>query len=139
MKTIVGIFDANALEQVEEAAKQLAAAELDAVIIDESILEQEPGSLDPAIPALAPAATVEAVTGREEPNLLPKRDKQRVIRAFRERLAEDYHLSDEVTEAYATTLSHGGRFVMVRADAKDSERAMQLLRDSSASRVIQHD
>src|ERR1700752_5243333 len=105
MKTIVGIFDA--LEQVEEASKRLAAAELDAVVIDETILEQEPGSLDPAVPALAPAATAEAVAGRE-PHLLPRRDKQRVIRAFRERLAEDYHLSDEVNEAYATTLAHGG-------------------------------
>jgi hypothetical protein len=139
MKTIVGIFDANTPEQVEEAAKRLADAELDAVIIDESILGQEPGSLDPAIPALAPAATVEAVKGREEPNLLPRRDKQRVIRAFRERLADDYRLSNEVTEAYATTLAHGGRFVIVRADSKDAEKAVQLLRDSGASRVNKHD
>jgi hypothetical protein len=139
MKTIVGIFDANAPEQVEEAAKRLASAELDAVIVDESILEQEPGSLNPAVPALAPAAAAaEVVEGREEPNLLPRRDKQRIIRAFRERLTEDYHLADEVTETYATTLAHGGRFVIVRAGAKDSERAMQLLRDSGANLVNQH-
>jgi hypothetical protein len=136
MTTIVGIFDAP--EAVEKAAERLAAAEFDAVVLDESILELEPGTVDPAIPALVPGAAAEVVAGRHEPTVLSKRDKQSIIRAFRDRLGHDYDLSEEVTEAYATTLSHGGRFVLVRAHDEDVERAMQLLRESGASRVDKH-
>jgi len=137
MTTIVGIFDEP--EQVEDATKRLAAAELDAVVLDETTLGQEPGSLDPVYPALVPGAAAEVVAGRVEPNLLPKRDKQSLIRAFRERLAEDYSLPDDVTAAYATTFTHGGTFVVVCADKDDSERAIQMLRDAGASGVNKHD
>jgi hypothetical protein len=136
MTTIVGIFDAP--EAVEKAAERLAAGELDAVVLDETILELEPGSVDPAIPALVPGAAAEVVAGRHEPTVLSKRDKQSVIRAFRNRLGQEYDLSEEVTEAYATTLSHGGRFMLVRAHDKDVERTMQVLRESGATRVNQH-
>jgi hypothetical protein len=137
MTTIVGIFDAP--EQVEQAAKRLSEADFDAIVLDETILEQEPGSIDPTAPGLVRGVAGEVVAGRVEGNVLPRRDRQAVTKAFRERLTREYKLSDEVTDAYATTLAHNGRFVLVRAAAKDSERAMQLLRDSGASRVDKHD
>jgi hypothetical protein len=137
MTTIVGIFDAP--EQVEQAAKRLAEADFDAIVLDETILEQEPGSIDPTAPGLVRGAAGEVVAGSVEGNLLPRRDRQAVMKAFRERLTQEYRLPDKVTDAYATTLAHSGRFVLVRAAAKDSERAMQLLRDSGASRVDKHD
>lgn len=136
MKTVVGIFDEP--EKLEEATRRLATAKIDAVVLDETNLAQEPGSVDPVRPALVPGAAAEVVAGREEPNLLPKRDKQSLIRAFRERLTEDYKLTDDVTEAYATTFSHSGKFVVVRADKEDCEQAMQLLRDVGATRVDAH-
>lgn len=137
MTTVVGIFDAP--EDVEDVTQRLAAAELDATVLDKTSLEQEPGSLDPAVPALAPGAAAKVIAGREEPTLLSKRDQQILVKAFRARLAEDHDLSDEAIEGYATTFSHGGTFVLVRANGKDAERAMQILRDAGATRVSRHD
>lgn len=136
MKTIVGVFDAP--ENVDQAARQLAAAELDAVVLDESILEQEP-NVDPALPTLVRGAAAEVVEGRAEPTLLPKRDRQSVMRAFRERLTQDFKLPEEVSDAYTTTLAHGGRFVVVCADEKDADQAGQILEKSGATRVNKHD
>ena len=137
MTTVVGIFDAP--EDVDDVTRRLAAAELDATVLDKTSLEQEPGSLDPAVPALAPGAASKVIAGVEEPNLLSKRDQQSLVKAFRVRLAEDYDLSYEAIEGYAPTFSHGGTFVLVRANDKDAERAMQILRDAGATRVSRHD
>ena len=62
------------------------------------------------------------VLGSNAPNLIPKRDKHTIVRAFKAH--SDYHLSDDVIEAYATTFYHGGKFVLVRTEA---ERAGQLM------------
>jgi hypothetical protein len=137
MTTIVGIFEAS--ERVDEAIRRLAAAELESEVLDETSLEQEPGSIDPAGPALVRGAAAAAEAGSDKPNLLPRRDKHSIARAFKERLAKDYHLSDEISDAYATTFSHSGKFVLTRADDKNAERAMQMLRDSGATRVDRHD
>ena len=136
MKTVVGVFDAP--ENVEQAARQLAVAELDAVVLDESILEQEP-SVDPAIPTLVRGAAAEVVEGRAEPTLLSKRDRQTVMRTFRERLTQDFKLPEEVSDAYTTTLAHGGRFVVVRGDEEDANQAGQILERCGATRVNKHD
>ena len=136
MKTIVGVFDAP--ENVEQATRQLAAAELDAVVLDESILEQEP-SLDPAVPTLVRGAAAEVVEGRAEPTLLSKRDRQTVMREFRERLAQDFKLPEEVSDAYTTTLAHGGRFVVVRGDEEDTNQAGRILERCGATQVNKHD
>src|ERR1700704_1635342 len=133
MTTIVGIFDSA--ENLEEVAKRLAAAELDATILDEAILAQEPRSADPAGAVLVAGAVPEGGAGKEEPNLRPRRDKHSILRDFKARLTQDYHLSDEVIEAYATTLAHSGKFVLVRANEKNAEEAMEILRESGATRV----
>ena len=137
MTTVVAIFDAAA--QVEDAVNRLATAGLDAEVVDETSLAQEPGSVDPVGPAVVPGAAAEIVAGRDEPNLIPKRDKNALSRAFRARLDEDYGLSDEVIDGYATTFAHSGRFVLVRASGKDADRAVDLLRAAGASRVNKHD
>ena len=45
MTTVVAIFDRA--EQVEDAVNRLATARLDAAVVDETSLAQEPGSVDP--------------------------------------------------------------------------------------------
>jgi hypothetical protein len=42
-------------------------------------------------------------------------------------------------EAYATTFYHNGEFVLVRTDNERAERAMEILRESGATRVYRHD
>jgi hypothetical protein len=137
MKTVVAIFDAA--EQLEDAVNRLATARLDAAVVDENSLAQEPGSVDPVGPALVPGAAAEVIAGRDAPNLIARRDKNALDRAFRARLDEDYGLPDDVIDAYATSFAHSGRFVLVRADDKDADRAVEMLRASGASRVNKHD
>jgi hypothetical protein len=137
MTTVVAIFDAA--EKIDKALERLAAADLEAAVLDETTIVQEPGSVDPVGPALAPGAFAETVTGKEAPNLIPKRDRQAVDRAFRARLKRDYSLPDEAIDAYATTFAHSGKFVIVRTDAKDADRAADMLRNAGATRVEKHE
>ena len=94
------------------------------------IVKEEPGSLDPAVPTLAP----QLVLGSDEPNLLPRAGKHTIARAFKAHLA-DYHLPHEVIEAYATTFYHGGKFVLVKTDAERAEQVMKMLQECGATRV----
>ena len=68
MTTVVAIFDAA--DQVEDAVNRLATAGLDASVVDETSLSQEPGSVDPVGSAVVPGAAAEIVAGRDEPNLI---------------------------------------------------------------------
>jgi hypothetical protein len=129
---IVGIFD-NAWD-MDQAVERLAAAGFDDTVYDEAIVKEEPGSLDPAVPTLAPRL----VLGSDEPNLLPKRDKHTIARGFKAHLA-DYHLPHEVIEAYATTFYHGGKFVLVKTDAERAEQVMKMLQGCGATRVDRHE
>ena len=133
---IVGIFD-NALD-MEQAVERLAAAGFDNTVYDEAIVKEEAGSVDPAVPTLAPSSVPEVVLGSDEPNLLPKRDKHTIVRAFKARLA-DYHLPDDVIEAYATTFYHDGKFVLVGTEPECAKHVMEILRECRATRVNQHD
>lgn len=139
MTTIVGIFDDTG--KLEEVAERLAATGLDTVVLDEAILAQEPDSVDPLGPTLAPGSTeaIAGIAGNEEPNLLRRRDKHSIARAFRARLRKDYHLSDDVIEAYATTLAHSGKFLFVNTGAERAEQVTKILQDSGATRVSRHD
>lgn len=137
MSTVVAIFDAA--EQVDDALNRLAAAGLDAAVVDENSLAQEPGSIEPVVPAVVPGAAAEVIEGRDASNLIPKRDKHALGRAFRARLDEEYGLPDDVIDAYATSFAHNARFVLVRASDKDADRAVEMLRAAGASRVNRHD
>ena len=70
MTTVVAIFDRA--EQVEDAVNRLATARLDAAVVDENSLAQEPGSVDPVGPAVVPGAAAEVIAGRDAPNLIAK-------------------------------------------------------------------
>ena len=135
MTTIVGIFDDTS--DLDRVLERLADSGVDATVYDEALLTEEPGSVDPAGPTLAPGAVPEVVLGAGEPNLLNKRDKSSVVRAFRGHLA-DYDLSEEVIEAYASTFLHSGKFVLVKTDADKAEQVMGILKDSGATRVNRH-
>ncbi len=135
MTTIVGIFDDTS--DVDKVLQRLADSGVDATVYDEALVTEEPGSVDPAIPTLAPGAVPAVVLGIDEPNLLNKRDKNGIVRAFKGHLA-DYDLSEEVIEAYVTTFLHDGKFVLVKTDAKQAEQVMGILKDSGASRVDRH-
>ena len=135
MTTIVGIFDDTS--DLDRVLERLADSGVDATVYDEALLTEEPGSVDPAVPTLAPGAVPEVVLGTGEPNLLNKRDKSSVVRAFRGHLA-DYDLSEEVIEAYASTFLHSGKFVLVKTDADKAEQVMGILKDSGATRVNRH-
>ena len=85
MTTIVGIFDDTG--DIDKVAERLADSGVDASIYDDSLVTEEPGSIDPAVPTLAPGAAPTVVLGADEPNLLNTRDKDTVVRAFKRRLA----------------------------------------------------
>ena len=95
--------------------------------------------MDPVGPAVVPGAAAEIIAGRDASNLIPKRDKNTLGRAFRARLDEEYGLADDVIDGYVTTFAHNGRFVLVRASGKDADRAVEMLRTAGASRVNKHD
>ena len=136
MTTTVGIFDDTG--NVDRAVERLAAARVEATVYDEALVTEEPGRVDPAVPTLAPGSAPEVVLGSDEPNLLPKRDRHSIARAFKGHLS-DYDLSHEEIEAYATTFYHGGKFVLVKTDEERAEEILQILRDSGATRVNRHD
>lgn len=58
--------------------------------------------------------------------------------AFKAHLA-DYRLPDEVIEAYATTFSHNGEFLLLKTESKRVETALEILRNAGATRVARHD
>ena len=73
-----------------------------------------------------------------EPPLLSKRGRQRVIQAFKAHLAH-YDVPNKVIEAYATTFSENGRFVLVKTDAVRAEQVMEILWECGARQVNCHD
>jgi PAS domain S-box-containing protein len=73
-----------------------------------------------------------------EPPLLSKRGRQRVIQAFKAHLAH-YDLPNKVIEAYATTFSENGRFVLVKTDTVRAEQVMEILWECGARQVNCHD
>ena len=132
MTTTVGIFDNT--RDLEKADEQLAAAGFEDTVYDEAILAQEAGS---AASTPGPRSGSDVLLRAVQPNLSPQLNRHSIVRSFRHHL-RDYHLSEEVIEAYVTTFYHNGAFVLVRTDAARAEHAMQILRDCGATRVNRH-
>jgi hypothetical protein len=139
MTTIVGIFDDAGM--LEKVAERLAGTGVDTAVLDEGILAQEAGSVDPLGPTLAPGSTeaIAGTAGSEAPNLIRRRDKHSIDRAFKARLSKDYHLPGDVIEGYATTFAHSGKFLLVNTEAERAEEVSKVLQDSGATRVNRHD
>jgi hypothetical protein len=130
---VVGIFD-NA-QDLERAVERLAASGFEDTIYDEAIVAQEPSNVVPVGPipvgpVLAPGVVPAEGSG--------KADLPTIVQAFKSHLS-DYHLPNQVIEAYATTFYHGGKFVLVRTHPERDEQVVQILRKCGASRVNRHD
>ena len=120
MTTIVGIFDNE--RYLNKSVKKLAHAGFEYTVYDEAIVAGEPGNFGQVVfligamvwlwPGVAPEPAVPTKSGRH-----------RVVRAFKAHLAR-CHLPKNVIEAYATTFSQNGEFVLVRTDAAHAEQVM---------------
>ncbi len=86
----------------------------------------------------APGSAPPVVWETSESAVERKPDYQTVVRAFKAHLA-DYHLPDEVIEAYAKTFSHSGEFLLLKTENKRVETAIEILRSLGATRVAKHD
>lgn len=132
--TIVGIFD-NA-HDLDRALERLARAGFEDTVYDEAIVGEEPANLGTLVFAPGQATPVAWSNIGPTPSLR-KPEVQTVVRAFKAHLA-DYQVPAEVIEAYTTTFSHKGEFVLVRADARAGQ-AVEILRESGATRVTRHE
>jgi hypothetical protein len=132
----VGVFDDA--RDVARAAERLGAAGFeDAVVYDGTTARYEQQNAAPVGPVpvgsiLAPGSVCAEDSGSGEPDL------RTAVRAFMSHLA-DYHLPDEVVEAYATTFCHDGKFVLVRTNPQRDEEVVRILRKCGASRVNRYD
>jgi PAS domain S-box-containing protein len=130
--TIVGIFDSE--RDLDRSVGRLAHAGFKYTVYDEAIVAEEPGSFGSVVfwsgygPAVSWGST----------ELITKRGRHRVARAFKARLA-DCDLPIKVIEAYATTFSENGRFVLVKTDTVRAEQVMEILRECGARQVNCHD
>ena len=133
MTTIVGIFDNT--RDMEQAVVRLAEAGFEDTIYDDAIVAQETETGGPIVasgfaqPALASSVRSDLPT---KPNI------DTIIRAFKRHLA-NYHLPNDVINAYATTFHHDGKFVLLKAGSQRSEQVIAILRECGASRVVRHD
>ena len=128
---IVGVFDDS--QDLEEADKRLAAAGFEGAVYGAAFGAEESCEVAPVAvgPVLAPGFV--PPDGSEEPE-----SGLSEIDAFRSHLA-DCHLRDEVIEAYATSYSHQGRFLVVRTEPECAKYIVPILQECHASRVDQHD
>jgi PAS domain S-box-containing protein len=134
MTTIVGIFDNE--RDLDKSVGRLAHAGFKYTIYDEAIVGGEPGSFGSLVFSSSYGPPVS--WSSNEPPLLSKRGRQRVIQAFKAHLAH-YDVPNKVIEAYATTFSENGRFVLVKTDAVRAEQVMEILRECGARQVNCHD
>jgi len=134
MTTIVGIFDNE--RDLDKSVGRLAHAGFKYTIYDEAIVGGEPGSFGSLVFSSSYGPPVS--WSSNEPPLLSKRGRQRVIQAFKAHLAH-YDVPNKVIEAYATTFSENGRFVLVKTDAVRAEQVMEILWECGARQVNCHD
>ena len=128
---IVGVFDDS--QDLEEADKRLAAAGFEGAVYGAAFGAEESCEVAPVAvgPLLAPGFVPPDGSEERESGLSE-------IDAFRSHLA-DCHLRDEVIEAYATSYSHQGRFLVVRTEPECAKYIVPILQECHASRVDQHD
>ena len=127
MTTIVGIFDNE--RELDKSVGRLAHAGFEYTVYDEAIVAEEPGSFGSLVfwSGYGPAVS----WGSTKPALLTKRGRHRVVQAFKTHLAH-CDLPNNVIEAYVTTFSENGRFVLVKSDTVRAEQVMEILRECDA-------
>jgi hypothetical protein len=134
MTTIVGIFD-NARD-LDKAVERLARAGFEDTVYDEAVVAEEPSNA--GLVVFAPGYAPAMVWGSAEPTLKPKLDRHAIVQTFKAHLA-DYHLPNEMIEAYATMFFHNGEFVLVTTDNERADQVIEILRECGATRVTRHD
>jgi hypothetical protein len=110
MTTIVGIFDST--RDMDQAVERLAEAGFEDTVYDDAIVALEAVNVGPIV---APAPVTPVAPSIAKSDSPPEPDFDAIVRAFKTRLA-DYHLPNEVINAYATTLYHCGKFILVRTE-----------------------
>ena len=134
MTTVVGLFDNE--RDLDKSIGRLAHAGFKYAVYNEALVAEEPGSFGSLVFSSSYGPPVS--WSSNEPPLLSKRGRQRVIQAFKAHLAH-YDLPNKVIEAYATTFSENGRFVLVKTDAVRAEQVMEILWECGARQVNCHD
>ena len=127
MTTIVGIFDNE--RYLDKSVGKLAHAGFEYTVYDEAIVAGEPGNFGQVVFSSGYGPAV--AWGSAEPAVPTKSGRHRVVRAFKAHLAR-CDLPKNVIEAYATTFSQNGEFVLVRTDAAHAEQVMEILRECGA-------
>ena len=137
-QTIVGIFD-NA-RYLDKAVERLARARFQHTVYNEAIVGEE--AINVGSPVFASGFAPAVVWGSAEPAVpsrpISRPDRDTIVRAFKAHLAH-CHLPNKVIEAYATTFSHNGEFVLVRTDTVRTEQVMEILRECGARQANRHD
>jgi hypothetical protein len=127
---IVGVFDNG--QDLDRAVERLAAAGFEGTVYDKTIVAEQLGKAGPVGAVLAPGVVSAEGLDSVQSDLPP------IISAFKSHLA-DWHLPDDVVEAYATAFYHEGKFVLVRTEPECAKHIMEILRECAASRVNRHD
>ena len=137
MSTVVGIFD-NARD-LDKAIERLAREGFEDMVYDEGIVAGEFGNTGSSV--FAPGSGPAVAWGGFEKPISPRKplkpSQHAVVRAFKDHLA-DYHLPQNVIEAYATTFYHSGEFALVKTKPERAERVMEIMRLCDAARVNRH-
>jgi hypothetical protein len=131
---VVGIFD-NASD-MDRAVERLAAAGFKDTVCDEAIVEEETRNVAPVAPVPVGPVLAPGIVPTE--GLESGESDVAAVRAFKSRLAE-FHLPDDVIDAYATGFQHKGKFVLVRTEPECGKHVIEILRECGASRANQHD
>jgi hypothetical protein len=129
---LVGIFDDA--QDLDRAAKRLGEEGFGSEIFDNTVVIEDPRSVDPL-----PVGTVLAVgpdTGERLEGLEP--DLAAITRRVKSLLA-DYDFPNEVIESYATMFSRNAKLGLVRTEPELADRATEILRECKASRVDRYD
>ena len=133
-QTIVGIFDND--RYLDKAVERLARARFEHTVYNEAIVGEEAINVRPPVFASGLAPTV--VWGSSERVVPSKPSQDTIVRVFKAHLAH-WHLPNKVIEAYASTFSQNGEFVLVRTDAVQAEQVMEILRECGARQADRHD
>jgi phosphoserine phosphatase RsbU/P len=133
-QTIVGIFDND--RDLDKAVERLARAGFEYTVYNEAILGEAAINVGP--PVFASGVGPAVVWGSAEPALPSRPDHETIVRAFKAQLAH-CKLPNEEIEAYATTFSHNGEFVLANTDAERAEQIVAILRECGARQVDRHD
>jgi hypothetical protein len=128
---VVGIFDDS--QQREEAEKRLAAAGFEAAVYGAAFRADESCDVNPVAVGTVLAPGFVPPDGSED-----RESGRSRIDTFRSHIAE-FHLRDEVIDAYATAYSNQGRFLVVRTEPECVNYVVAILQECRASRVDQHD